>query len=494
MRGLLIFCLVFAFLSQTAAAVECPPGFTWKRMSGVGCVQSDCGQVGGSYTYEEHCFCRTTRSCYEPVDYTGFDGKKCNPFCPVSRLYACVEPDSKCPHELDQEMAQEAATEGNNYSVKSTKDRNREICTAHCKNQWGLHAVWDGSSEEEHCFCGCEGGYKALTDWISNPKYGYSTHTRCVAEDCKTYCKDLGPAYNYKSGGSGDCVCECADGYVENYPYGFCSSVDENMVFPVNGECHGTAEWDRSEILGDVCSCKLGLGNCDKNNNNGCEVSILRDRLNCGVCGRMCPAKRICYDGFCWDEVFRDVFDLVSSDNKDDIKKLEEVRNGESLDIEKEFLKSSAEFLWGKTADLLEQAVEGGLVESTIAKNTMKAVDYYLDYIKNTQEHLDVRKKVDQLIQDGKIDERQAQVIKNLDAVLRATSVVTEWSGRDIAYAQSAMIDTATQVVVDEAIRASKYRYCADLLEQYDLNTGNPETQKLVDDCLERQQSAGIFK
>ena len=50
-RVFLVCCLVFVFLSQSAYAVECPPGFTWKRMSGVGCVQSDCVQVGGSYTY-----------------------------------------------------------------------------------------------------------------------------------------------------------------------------------------------------------------------------------------------------------------------------------------------------------------------------------------------------------------------------------------------------------------------------------------------------------
>ena len=77
---------------------ECPPGFEWQRMSGVGCVQSDCTQISfAKLSYTSACICLDGyKGCYEPVDTTGV---ACGPNCPASKLVACVQPDAACPGE-----------------------------------------------------------------------------------------------------------------------------------------------------------------------------------------------------------------------------------------------------------------------------------------------------------------------------------------------------------------------------------------------------------
>jgi len=77
---------------------ECPPGFEWQRMSGVGCVQSDCQQIPfAKLSYTSACICLDGyKGCYEPVDSTGV---ACGPNCPYSKLIACVQPEAACPGE-----------------------------------------------------------------------------------------------------------------------------------------------------------------------------------------------------------------------------------------------------------------------------------------------------------------------------------------------------------------------------------------------------------
>lgn len=106
MRRVIFFLL---FFSIGVSGVECPPGFRWERMSGVGCVQTDCVAVGGSYGYTKNCLCRDMKSCSEFVDYSGFDKSKCGPNCPVSRLLMCVPPGQLCPSEVKSVKAGEAA-------------------------------------------------------------------------------------------------------------------------------------------------------------------------------------------------------------------------------------------------------------------------------------------------------------------------------------------------------------------------------------------------
>lgn len=101
MKPLLYLTALLLAFSSIASAVDCPPGFDWQRMSGVGCVQSDCVKVGGSYGYTKNCFCRkeTEKGCYEQVNYTAFDAKKCGANCPYSKLIACVPLNASCPNE-----------------------------------------------------------------------------------------------------------------------------------------------------------------------------------------------------------------------------------------------------------------------------------------------------------------------------------------------------------------------------------------------------------
>lgn len=87
------------FRSAQAQEPECPPGFEWQRMSGVGCVQSDCLSIpNAKLSYTTACICLDGyKACYEPVDSTGV---ACGPNCPVSKLVACVQPDAACPGEV----------------------------------------------------------------------------------------------------------------------------------------------------------------------------------------------------------------------------------------------------------------------------------------------------------------------------------------------------------------------------------------------------------
>ncbi|PLX27900.1 hypothetical protein C0583_01525 [Candidatus Parcubacteria bacterium] len=73
----------------------CRPGYEWQRMSGVGCVQSDCRETGAHYSYTKACICGLvdpkpgdkTKSCARPSNYLA---------CP-SCVFACVDPDAECP-------------------------------------------------------------------------------------------------------------------------------------------------------------------------------------------------------------------------------------------------------------------------------------------------------------------------------------------------------------------------------------------------------------
>ncbi len=48
-----------------------------------------------------------------------------------------------------------------------------------------------------------------------------------------------------------------------------------------------------------IGTCNAGFANCDNNASNGCEVSTLSDRNNCGACGNACGAGQVCSNGAC---------------------------------------------------------------------------------------------------------------------------------------------------------------------------------------------------
>lgn len=96
--------LVALLIHQGVAAqgIDCPEGFDWQRMSGVGCVQADCLDIADAkLSYTRSCICIDGyKGCYESVDSSGAN---CGPHCPVSRLVACVDPDALCPGEAPPE-------------------------------------------------------------------------------------------------------------------------------------------------------------------------------------------------------------------------------------------------------------------------------------------------------------------------------------------------------------------------------------------------------
>jgi len=94
--------LIALIIAQPATAQdggpECPSGFVWQRNSGVGCVQENCFSVANAkLSYTGACICLDGyKPCYEPVDSSGGE---CGPFCPVSALVGCVNPEALCPGE-----------------------------------------------------------------------------------------------------------------------------------------------------------------------------------------------------------------------------------------------------------------------------------------------------------------------------------------------------------------------------------------------------------
>jgi hypothetical protein len=85
--------------SQTNAKGTCPPGFKLVPMSKVGCVQSDCLDVGGTYGLDLRCACRGSKTCTEPVRYTRRARARCKKPCPEQQIVACVPEGQPCPKE-----------------------------------------------------------------------------------------------------------------------------------------------------------------------------------------------------------------------------------------------------------------------------------------------------------------------------------------------------------------------------------------------------------
>jgi len=96
--GLLIALTTAQLSAAQDGGPECPSGFVWQRMSGVGCVQEGCTSIpNAKLSYTSSCICLDEyKACYEPVDSSGV---ACGPNCPMSRLVSCVDPDALCPGE-----------------------------------------------------------------------------------------------------------------------------------------------------------------------------------------------------------------------------------------------------------------------------------------------------------------------------------------------------------------------------------------------------------
>lgn len=96
-----------------------------------------------------------------------------------------------------------------------------------------------------------------------------------------------------------------------------CGSVLTDVSLPTRcGDCtthcgsHGACERARDgsgvELparpdFGNVylCGCEANWGNCDLTLANGCEVDLLTDEANCGMCGNVCRVNQSCMRGAC---------------------------------------------------------------------------------------------------------------------------------------------------------------------------------------------------
>jgi len=192
MGKMLILFVLIAFVLPVFA-VDCPPGFGWDRMSGPGCVQSDCGAKGGQYTYTRDCYCgENRRACYEAVNYSGFDAKSCNAFCPNARLIGCADANGKCPND-----------------APISQNPTPQECSKYCIALNGPNA--NGTLSNGKCTCSCKEGYTTSTNKISL--------CQPTKDTCDKYCTDYKETnkvhgqnvYGTVIGAS--CDCHCSDGY-----------------------------------------------------------------------------------------------------------------------------------------------------------------------------------------------------------------------------------------------------------------------------------------
>ncbi len=160
-----VLCLFLCLTRPVAAqGPQCPPGFVWQRLSGVGCVQGDCLQIPNAHlSYEGHCICNEGYvGCYEPVDYAQFDGNKCKPFCPASRLVQCVPKGSLCPGQVAATAtpAPTATRAKPAPSVTATRPTSTatQDCDVFCKAPNGAQAV--GWGQAPGCECDCLSSYE----------------------------------------------------------------------------------------------------------------------------------------------------------------------------------------------------------------------------------------------------------------------------------------------------------------------------------------------
>ena len=125
MKGAVLLFFVLLILGVVnASAVECPPGFKWVRMSGIGCVQEDCLEIEhAKLSPTSECICiEGYKGCYEPpFDHSEFDRNKCGPHCPRVRLVACVKSGEPCPGEEPEKEEERIEEDGIDEASKGLK-------------------------------------------------------------------------------------------------------------------------------------------------------------------------------------------------------------------------------------------------------------------------------------------------------------------------------------------------------------------------------------
>ncbi len=366
----------------------------------------------------------------------------------------------------------------------------KERCDAEC-GAIDPNSEWDGLSLGD-CECKCKEDYHVELESVSSSQHTVVSHnTFCASNDCRQLCNDL-EWYEYKSGSvdKGDCECSCVPGAERNM-YGHCRPPDDLWTFLDGEDCGENTYPTERDIAGTaavVCTCDYGFANCDRHPYSGCETNIRIDKFNCGYCGKTCSNEQQCYNGSC---VSQEYYDAVASiSDKREQTEWEEKRKNNDMqvvlsELETNILKNEFENLWGIAGELFD----AGSAPSVL----FDAVTDYFNFIKKRDDHFTVQLQIDEELLAGNITPQQARMITELDAVLKASSVLSGFTGRDAMYQQGVLIDTATDMVINEALRSAKYKYCSDIIIQFADYQTYAEEQAL-NECLHRQVSAGVFR
>jgi hypothetical protein len=78
---------------------------------------------------------------------------------------------------------------------------------------------------------------------------------------------------------------------------------DMNNCGACGTECRTSLPHSKGSLCSDgkciLSQCSADYGDCDKNIENGCEVSFRTDASNCGSCGTICSEGKVCYNKKC---------------------------------------------------------------------------------------------------------------------------------------------------------------------------------------------------
>ncbi|MFA6098303.1 MAG: hypothetical protein WCV50_01310 [Patescibacteria group bacterium] len=134
---ILVALLFFGYAPTTQAAIDdCPAGYEWQRMSGVGCVQINCATVpDGHYSYTSQCICGSSGSEWENA---ADPNKECNyshdyASCP-NCLYACVHLNEECP-AAPGDATTNTNTVSTNKNINIVLNSNTAVNTSASANQ-----------------------------------------------------------------------------------------------------------------------------------------------------------------------------------------------------------------------------------------------------------------------------------------------------------------------------------------------------------------------
>ena len=155
--------------------------------------------------------------------------------------------------------------------------------------QCGIHQICETNTYCGSCAAGniCQNNgscTKICTDNCSSLGYQCGTHTIC---ETSAYCGECIAGYSCQDNGT--CTKDCVPAT--------CSSLGYKCGTWPNG-CGGTLNCEACSLLNaaSACSngqcvisgCNSGYDNCDGNSSNGCEINLLNNVNNCGSCGISC--------------------------------------------------------------------------------------------------------------------------------------------------------------------------------------------------------------